>query len=498
MRNAAAVILFLLSSIAAISNSQAGPWINPGDETLRHHIQVLSDAGAISSPVTTWPLMWSGIKADLQSNKTETLTLAQQYSASYVLFALRRETSDDIRVTWRGSAQEHSRLFSDFDDSQRDKTNTSLSIDWVGKNVAGQLKASYGDDSNSDSNAKLDGTYVSTVLGNWAFTAGATERWWGPSWQNNLILGTNSRPAPSLTLHRNNSIAPKTNWLSWIGPWHLETFMAQLESDRHVSNALLWGLRVTLRPISALEIGLTRTAQWGGKGRPQDLGTFFDLLIGKDNRGSNSIDQNNEPGNQLGGIDWRLSSTVFDDTGVSFYGQWIGEDESGALPSRFVMLLGLDASIISEHTHHRIYFEFSDTTSEGYKGEGNDRPNYAYEHSIYRDGYRYRNRAIGSASDNDSRMLTLAHDLYMGDNTHISWSISRAELNRDGSDRTPPGGNTISRDAANNLWLADVRYSTLFNPWQLTIGIDYLSEDLVYADNIIGGTGAYFAWEVRW
>ena len=498
MRHAAAAILFLLGSTAATQKNQAGPWVNPGDETLRHHIQVLSDAGVIKVPITTWPLMWAGIKSDLDNAQAHKLSTAQLTSLNYVLFSFRRETSSDIRLTWQGNLRESPHLFTDFADQQRDKSETSLSADWIGKHFAGQLKLTYSDDTNGDANAKLDGSYVSTIWGNWAFTAGAQDRWWGPSWQNNLILGTNARPAPSLSIQRNFSAAPESTWLSWIGPWHLETFMAQLESNRHVSDTLLWGFRVTFKPISALEIGLTRTAQWGGENRPQGFSTFMDLLLGRDNRGDDGVDQSNEPGNQLGGIDWRLSGTWFEDTGLGFYGQWIGEDESGALPSRFTMLMGLDASIIGEHTHHRIYLEFSDTTAEGFKGEGNDRPNYAYEHGIYRSGYRYRNRAIGPASDNDSRMLTLAHDLFMSDNQQISWSISKAELNRDGTDAALPGGNTISRDSATELWLADARYSILFNPWQVTVGLNYQSEDLIYADTETGSNGAYFAWEARW
>lgn len=497
IKHTTAIALALLFLTFA-RTSHAGPWINPGDETLRHHLQVLSDAGAVTVPITTWPLMWSGIKQDLESLSPGKLSSAQALSLSYVRFALRRDTGDDIRYNLRGDVRQDPRLFTDFGDSQRDQAETSLSADWMGKHLAGRLKISYTDDANDDPNAKLDGSYISTVLGNWAFTAGSIERWWGPGWQNSLILSTNARPAPSLSLQRNHSAAFETPWLSWIGPWHLETFMARLESDRYVSNALLWGARFTFRPINHLEIGLTRTAQWGGEGRPSGFSTFIDLISGKDNRGDAGIDQNNEPGNQLGGIDWRLSGTFFDDTGLGFYGQWIGEDESNALPSRFTMLMGLDASIMSESVQHRLYIEFSDTTAEGFKGSGSDRPNYAYEHGIYRNGYRYRNRAFGSATDNDSRMLTFAHDLFMGDDQQFSWSVSRVELNRDGNDTQPPAGNTLSYAARTDLWLADARYSILFNPWQLSLGLDYQSEDLTYAGESIGGAGAYAAWEARW
>ncbi|MAR89399.1 MAG: hypothetical protein CML06_00750 [Pseudomonadales bacterium] len=490
-------LAFLTITLTA-SNAQAGPWIDPGDETLRHHIQVLSDAGVIGVPVTTWPLMWSGIKQDLEQANPSTLSAAQALSLQYVSFALRRDTGDGVRWRWRGDLREQPHLFTDFADSQRDQAETSLSADWMGKHFAGRLQVGYTDDANDDDDLKLDGSYASFVLGNWAFTAGAVERWWGPGWQNNLILGTNARPAPSLSLQRNHSAAFDTPWLAWIGPWHLETFMARLENDRHVSHALLWGLRFTFRPIDALEIGLTRTAQWGGEDRPDGLSTFTDLLMGKDNRDEGGFDQSNEPGNQLGGLDWRLSGTLFGNTGVGFYGQWIGEDESNFQPSRFTMLMGLDASLIGPNLHQRFYLELADTTAEGFKGSASDRPNYAYEHSIYRSGYRYRNRAIGAATDNDSRMVTLAHDLFVGDDHQFSWSVSRVELNRDGTDANAPGGNTLSRNRRTDLWLADARYSILINPWQLTLGLDYQSEDLTYADDTIGGTGVYFAWEGRW
>ncbi len=483
----------LITPIAA-----AGPWVNPGDEVLRHHIQSLADAGIIKVPVNTWPLMWSGIKQNLEDVNAGDLTDGQRVSLRYVRFALRRDTGSDVRFSWRTDVRQDPHLFTDFADSQRDKAETSLSADWVGDRLAGRLKASWTDDVNGDADAKLDGSYLSLVLGNWVFSAGEIERWWGPGWQNSLILGTNARPTPGVSLQRNQAKAFETPLLSWLGPWTFETFMSQLESDRAVSEALLWGFRVTLRPFSALEIGLTRTAQWGGEGRPQDWSTFGDLLLGRDNRGDDGIEQSNEPGNQLGGFDWRLSGTFWGDTGLGFYGQWIGEDEATGAPSRYVYLMGVDASVVGPVVHQRFSLEFSDTTAEGYKGNGSDLPNYAYEHGIYSSGYRYRNRSLGASTDNDSRMLTFSHDVYAADDHQFSWSVSRVELNRDGIDRALPGGSTVGYGQRTDLWLADARYSFLFDPWQFTIGLDYQSEDLIYAGESIGGVGGYLAWEARW
>lgn len=496
VRRMVAALCPLLLTMA--TNSLAGPWINPGDETLRHHIQVLGDAGIIGVPLTTWPLMWSGIKNDINQSDFSELTAAQAYSLRYVRFALHRDTDHTLRLTWRGDLREHPHLFTDFADSQRDQSETSLTADWMGSNLTGRIKVSYTDDINNDSNYKLDGSYLGFVWGNWALTAGELERWWGPGWQNSLILGTNARPAPGLSLQRNRSDAFETPWLSWIGPWHLETFMSRLEDDRYVNNALLWGLRITFKPVAALEVGLTRTALWGGDNRPHNSSTFRNLLLGRDNRGDDDIDESNEPGNQLGGIDWRLSSTFFGNTGLGFYGQVIGEDESGGTPSRAIAMVGADASIIDRTWHHRFYLEAADTTVEGFKGDSKARPNSAYEHSIYQSGYRYRNRTIGAATDNDTRILTFAHDLFMGDDRQFSWSISHLELNRDGTDKSPPGGNPISFEERTDLWIADARYSILLSSVQVTVGLDYQSEALRYAGERIDGAMGYFAWEARW
>ena len=89
----------------------------------------------------------------------------------------------------------------------------------------------------------------------------------------------------------------------------MTTFMNQLESERVVPDALIWGMRVNFRPTflsrkGRLEIGLSRTALWAGDGRPKSLSVFTDLLLGKDNFEADDPGKATEPGNQLG-IDMR-------------------------------------------------------------------------------------------------------------------------------------------------------------------------------------------------
>src|SRR6056297_4124207 len=59
---AAAIILAV-----AATPLYADPWAKPGDLALRHDVQLLADAGIIKSPVSTWPIPWGTLAADLSA-----------------------------------------------------------------------------------------------------------------------------------------------------------------------------------------------------------------------------------------------------------------------------------------------------------------------------------------------------------------------------------------------------------------------------------------------
>ena len=66
-----------MACLLAAPLAAAGPWIDPGDSSLRHDIQLLADAGVITGPVSTWPLSWGDIQASLRDN-TQTLDQGEQ------------------------------------------------------------------------------------------------------------------------------------------------------------------------------------------------------------------------------------------------------------------------------------------------------------------------------------------------------------------------------------------------------------------------------------
>lgn len=461
------------TGLAGLSvGAAADPWIAPGDAELRHHIEVLADAHVITVPITTWPLMWSGIAKDIQAADTTDLTPAEMSSLAYVRAAYRRLVHADVQVDARVDVAGSTAGIRTFSESRRERDEASAGISWTGYALAGRLQATAVDDPVDGKKYRPDGSYVAGILGNWSLSAGWVDRWWGPGWQSSLILSDNARPVPAVTLQRNNSDAFKTPWLSWIGPWQFVTFAGELESNDRVTipAAKLLGARLTLKPLPSFELGFSRTAQWGGRGRPEGLRSLFDVVVGRDNNGSGGITTKNDPSNQEAGYDARWSFHA-GNTSDALYGQMIGEDNAGGLPSRFFYLAGAETAFATQGWQHRLALEASQTDANGF-GK-NIYYDYVYEHYLYTQGYRYLGRPLGASFDNDSRVMALQGNHFWGEGRQIAWVLGMLNLNMDGHNVPLPGGNVFGPNHTKTSY-ASLSYGfPLSQRLRMTLGGEY-------------------------
>ena len=259
-----------------------------------------------------------------------------------------------------------------------------------------------------------------------------------------------------------------------------------LEHDRVVPDAQFWAARFNFRPIPSLEIGLSRSAQWCGKDRPCDLDTFIDLLLGKDNVGDAGIDDDNEPGNQLAGVDIRWSPLAWP---VALYTQFTGEDEAGGFPSRWMGQFGAEwYGYLADPWSTNVFVEFAATTCQFY--ESGELFNCAYTHGIYQSGYRYRGRSIGHGADGDARLISVGAILVDGEDTQWRGLLRFGELNRGGSPEpfhslTPTPQDIIS---------IDVAHSRVFSFGVVEIGAGYEELD----DEASGETFSDGRFYVQW
>jgi len=312
------------------------------------------------------------------------------------------------------------------------------------------------------------------------------DRWWGPGWDGSLILSNNARPVPALTIGRNRTAAPTSKWLSWIGPWDMNVIWGQLESDRAIPNARFFGMRINARPLRGLEIGISRTAQWCGDGRPCGADTFWDLFLGRDNLGDDGTNVENEPGNQMAGFDVRWTNLWFG-TPVSFYGQMIGEDEAGGFPSRYLAQFGIEGSGITRgQTSYRWYAEIAGTSCDVLK---DDRFDCAYRQGIYQSGYTYEGRIIGHGLDNDARVVSAGVVIVGGEGN--TWHVlgRTGDLNRVGDD--PDHSVAVTPQELLSL---DIQHSRSTKIGRFDVGLGYERREDVATAASSSDTRAYVRW----
>ncbi|WP_405223960.1 capsule assembly Wzi family protein [Lentisalinibacter sediminis] len=459
----------------------AEPWIAPGDPWLKSDIQRLADEGVIEGPVSSWPLSTGDIASGVETfHDMEAISAPAARALERTRDLVKQETRTG-RWNTDGSVAfaEKPLEIRNFEDTPRGDVETRASTDYVGNRVAVKLQVGFSDDPIDDQDWRLDGSYAMLALGNWMVGAAAVDRWWGPGWGGDLILSNNARPIPAFVLQRNFSTPFETPLLSWLGPWSTSLIWGQLEDDRAVPNTRFFGWRVNFKPLPSLEIGLSRTAQWCGSGRPCDLDAFLKILAGDTNVEEGEGREGDEA-NQLAGFDARWLSPI-GDLPYAVYGQFIGEDEAGGFPSRYMGMAGVEFWGRSEmlKTDWHAYAEFADTTCQFH--EDSKIPNCAYNNGAYPTGYRYRERPIGYSTDNDARTVTAGvlaqHDKY--GKWHISARVS--ELNRFGA---PDERNTITATPKDLLDLS-VTHSrdTKFGKLDLGVGVQQLDDKVADTDS---------------
>lgn len=479
----------LLLACFVCSNVWAGPYIPAGDLVLRHDIQRLADFGVIKGPTTTWPLAWGPIMSDI--HQADASSLPPVIAASLVRVRDRAswETrSDQITFNAKAAAAEEPTRIRGFQNTPRGSVELAAGVGFTGDWFSAEVNVQ-GVDSDQDSKeVRVDNSLIGAVIGNWSVAASTQERWWGPGWDGSLVLSNNARPMPSLVVDRIFTDPWQTKWLSWMGPWDFSLMFGQMEKEREIPNAQFFGMRVTIRPLKSLELGLSRSAQWCGDGRPCDAETFLDLVLGNDNLGDTGVNIDNEPGNQLAGVDFRWSPVLFGQA-VAVYGQFIGEDEAGGFPSRYLGQVGGEwSAYIAGRWSTRVYAEFAGTSCQFH--ESSEIFNCAYNHGIYRTGYRYRGRSVGHGADNDARLISIGALLVDDADTQWRVLLRYGALNRGGG---ADSRNTLT-PTKQDVKSLDISHSRAFSFGVIDLGLGYEDVDDIASDLSFSDTRFYLQW----
>jgi hypothetical protein len=466
-------IAALVGILLVCATATAGePWIAPGDTQARHDLQLLVDEGVINLPVSAWPIAVS----DLANALDAPLATQASPGQTEAIARLRRFVTDDhatLGVEVRAAARPT--VLRTFDDEPREEGElTGWASGFLGDRWGGRLEVTAVADADDGDDVRLDGAYFAGKFGNWIVTAGAQDRWWGSGWQGSLILSNSARPVPALSLDRAVSHPFETKWLRWLGPWRLTTFMGYMEGDRQdVNHPLLFGMRVSARPLKGLEISLERTAQWCGEGRSCTWGDFWNLWSGNDNAGEN-VDPEDEPGNQLAGWDIRWASPI-GDWNYALYNQHTGEtiDNKIPRPYRSLDIAGIETWGASDDgSSWRAVLEWANTRCGGTEN-GQKLWDCAYNSSIFNvEGYRSKGRPLGHTMDGDGDTLGARYVRVDASAATLTVLARYSEINQGGA--VPDTRHSVA-PGPEDWWSLDVSYRRLLGTgWiEASIGGDY-------------------------
>jgi hypothetical protein len=402
-RNVLLPAVALLASQVATAQSFFLP---ASDARLRDDLSLLVDEGVINLPVNEWPLAREDVAEAV--SRVKTTDIAEPALRNALARVVGATTVPEDVAEWRireiQMISGQPGLLRDDSTLGRDNFELSTSGGAATDRYGIQLAATGVIDPHDGQHLRLDGSEITVRWGNWLFSANQMDRWWGPGRDGSLILSSNARPMPAISMDRFRSLPVDLPVLRWLGPWRFSGLIGVGEKDRpDVDRPAFLGMRLSFKPAPIFEFGMSRTAQFCGTGRRCDLKTFGRLLIGDDNRGMRGLpdDPEAEPGNQLAGFDVRIVSP-FRALPLAIHGQEIGEDNSSTgIPERYLALFGAETwFLLDSGAVLRAHFEYANTNCKFYS-MGLE-PNCAYTHGIFFAGYRHRGRNMGHTTDGDS------------------------------------------------------------------------------------------------
>jgi hypothetical protein len=309
----------------------------------------------------------------------------------------------------------HSEHSLDLQNSLRssNKSISKFNINYDTLSSTSQLALNY----DENNNFNLDGSYFQYTKGIATYGVGAVERHWSFSEKTSLILSNNARPPDAIYLKLDNEFG--YNWLPSKANWSLEVFNGFTNGSLNNSKSMLLGLRAILSPFEGLQFELIQTSQWGGKSHNTSISALGSALAFDTNSGSNS-NINKMAGI---GISYLIPSNIMP---LRIYGQAIGEDEAGNLPSCFAYLAGLEWINTKIKYPTIVGIETIDTRIDTTKSQ-NCGPNTMYNNNTY--DYTNYGKSMGAAIDTEGTSLALYLRSQISQKINIEFATKSVVIN---------------------------------------------------------------------
>ena len=237
----------------------------------------------------------------------------------------------------------------------------------------------------------IQNAYINTNIEGWNFSFGKQDMWWSPSDDSSFLFSDNAEPIYMFRLSR---VTPFTlPWLlRYLGPAKLDLFIGRMQGNDFPPRPLFHGEKITFKPTKNLELGFSRTVEFGGVGRAMTLGAIFNSYVSFSS--SVGVAANQNPGHRVGGFDFSYRLPFVRDW-LTLYGDSMTADDPSPIdaPRRASVNSGLYLAKVPgvrklDFRVEGIYTDSSTSRSNGGK--------FAYWETFYHDAYTNKGALMGS------------------------------------------------------------------------------------------------------
>jgi hypothetical protein len=217
-------------------------------------------------------------------------------------------------------------------------------------------------------------------------------------------------------------------FLTSLGEWKVDAFLAVLEREREFPRARVFGLRVSYVPTEWMEAGVTRLTQYAGPA----LGQTFPSIIWETYT-SHPNQSGAEEVNEEAMLDLRLRVPTTPylvpfPFGVQLYGELGSEDRWAApWPNRGAYLIGVYIPQLVEGDTTDLRIEYADTDISRRRS---GKTGVWYDNGIYTSGMRHYGFPLGHWIGTDATDLSVQIGRYLSDKLKLGFSFDHVERER--------------------------------------------------------------------
>jgi len=310
---------------------------------------------------------------------------------------------------------------------------------------------------------RLLDTYVSTSVGGWNLAGGKQGLWWGPGEGSALLFSNNAEP---MYMVRASRIEPfSLPWIfRWLGPMKQDYFFGRFSGNEFPSGAIIHGEKISFKPTPNLELGFSRTAEFGGVGRAITPAAIWNSYVST--REGIFYQSNNNPGKRTGGFDFSYR-VPFMREWLEVYGDSLSADDPSPLvaPRRAGLSGGLYLVRIPKlrALDLRVEAVNTDTTSSSSHGH------LVYWDHFYHDLYTNDKKLIGSWIGREGTGVQAWSTYWFSAKDTLQFAYRHAKV----ADSFIPGGETVNDASIKlNCWLhrdLNVKAFIQYEKWQAPI-----------------------------